>query len=92
VAHGLPLRPEFLQHADLPRKRSERQFNSYQIPAARNSKLFNRLPTAWCSEQVQLAASRGSRTGGQALAISSDLRKVIEEEWPGLVYKLPPKE
>jgi len=46
-------------------------------------------PTAWCSEQVQLAASRGSRTGGQALAISSDLRKVIEEEWPGLVYKLP---
>ena len=24
--------------------------------------------------------------------ISSDLRKVIEEEWPELVYKLPPKE
>ena len=24
--------------------------------------------------------------------ISSDLRKLIEEEWPELVYKLPPKE
>jgi len=24
--------------------------------------------------------------------ISNDLRKVIEEEWPELVYKLPPKE
>jgi hypothetical protein len=23
--------------------------------------------------------------------ISNDLRKVIEEEWPELVYKLPPK-
>lgn len=23
--------------------------------------------------------------------ISDDLRKVIEEEWPELVYKLPPK-
>ena len=25
------------------------------------------------------------------LEISNDLRKVIEEEWPELVYKLPPK-
>jgi hypothetical protein len=26
-----------------------------------------------------------------SLEISPDLRKVIEEEWPELVYKLPPK-